>query len=142
MTNPKEVGESMQFVRTDTGLINLAFVERIERGSEGKAVFRLQNSSGVSDISFDELESSLGVVVPNTSGAQALFLEVVESEVTHFVSPIIAWRIYNQDATPILISGDECSFVLLPGGQVDELYSGTFDTLEDAKAAFLQRTNK
>ncbi len=132
----------MQFVKTNIGLVNLALVERIHRGSDGKAIINGGGGPAISEMSFEELEESLGIVVPNTTTSQALLMEVVDGAVAHRVTPIIAWRISGEHVTPILLTDDECSFVLLPSGQVDELFIESFETLDDAKAAFLERSKR
>lgn len=77
--------------------------------------------------------------MPNTTGAQALFMNVDGDEVVHWTSPIIAWRVTEKDAVPIVAGGDECQYVLHPSGQVDELYMGLFDTIDEAKSDFMKR---
>lgn len=67
-------------------------------------------------------------------------MEGVDGAVSHWLTPIVAWRITGQGAVPVLASGDECSFMLLPSGQVDELFCGLFDNIDDAKTAFFERT--
>lgn len=129
----------MKFIKTNAGLVNLAFVERIDRSHEGKAILHLNDRSPVSEMSFEDLEEELGEIVPNFTTSQALFMEVVEGEVQHYLMPIIAWRMTSVGALPILSGGDECSFVLLPSGQVDEPLIGMFNSLDEAKAAFLAR---
>lgn len=129
----------MKFVKTNIGLVNLAFVKTIQRSHEGKAILEWKDGVAVSQASFEELEDDLGAIVPNYTASQALFMEVVDGEVLHYLMPIVAWRICVGGAVPILSGGDECSFVLLPTGEVDELFVGMFDNLEKAKAAFLER---
>lgn len=129
----------MQFVKTNIGLINLAFVERIQRSHVGKAILEFKETSATSELSFEDLEDSIGTIIPNTTEAQALFMEAVDGKVEHWLAPIIAWKMNRYDPEPLLMSGDKCSFVLLPSGQVDELFVGSFDSIEDAKADFLKR---
>jgi hypothetical protein len=132
----------MQFVKTNIGLVNLAFVESIQRGSDGKTILRLANSFAICDTGFEEMDVLVGDTIPNTTGAQALFMDVDDGKVSHWLGPIVAWRIVGTDAIPVLTGGDECNFILLPSGQVDELYIGLFDTIDDAKADFLNRQKR
>lgn len=90
-------------------------------------------------MSFEYLEEEFGEIVPNFTASQALFMEIVEGEVQHCLMPIVAWRMTSVGALPILSGGDACSFVLLPSAQVDDPLNGMFNSLDEAKAAFLAR---
>lgn len=59
----------MQFVKTNVGLVNIAFVERIDRAPDGKAILRYESGPAISAMSFEELEDCLGEVIPNTTTA-------------------------------------------------------------------------
>lgn len=129
----------MQFIKTSRGLVNLAFVESIERASDGKSIVNYEGGPASSETLFEDFYYIIGEVVPNTTGAQALFMNVDGDEVHHWTSPIIAWRVTEKDAAPIVAGGDQCQYVLLPSGQVDELYMGLFDTIDEAKSDFMKR---
>ena len=132
----------MQFIQTDIGLVNLAFVEQIQRAKDGKAILRMNSGSAIASMRYEEIEELLDPVIPNTTAAQALFMEFVDGEVKHSFEPIIAWRLSRVGASPIVASGVECSYVLLPDGQVeDQLFLATFDNLDAAKEAFLRKSN-
>ncbi len=131
----------MQFIQTDIGLVNLAFVEQIQRAKDGKAILRMNSGSTIASMHYEEIEELLDPVIPNTTAAQALFMESVDGEVKHWFEPIIAWRLSSVRASPIVASGVECSYVLLPDGQVDQPFVATFDNLDAAKEAFLRESN-
>lgn len=132
----------MQFVTTNIGLINIALVERIERSHKGAAILHLGDTAATTLESYDDFEESLGTIVPNTTGVQAVSFDVVGEYVEHWQWPIVAWRIARGGAVPILATPVACDFLLLPDGSVEELFVQTFSSLNEAKQEILARAKK
>lgn len=127
----------MQFFKTDIGLVNLAFVLRIDRSFEGLAIFYLQDGkSGLSDQLFEDLEVDIGTFIPDHTGTQHLSISEDQGKVHHFLVPVVGWKVSKFGATPVYAAPDGDGYLVYPNGYVDSELDRSYGSIKEALEDF------
>ncbi len=129
----------MQFVKTDIGLINLAFVQRIDHNSKGFAILYLADGKmATTDQIYEDFEGEVGPFVPDQTGTHQLKVLTYEGKVDHYMTPVVAWQITQFGARPIYASPDD-EFLVYSNGYVESC-DRSFDSVSDALKDFAEKT--
>lgn len=130
----------MQFIHTNIGMINLAFVRRIASKNKGAVALLYLDNGEVAETSatYEATCDRIGVIVPDTTGCTGIGFDESGGKIFRSIQPILAWRVDGNFAWPILPGGDSADFIQHKDGKVDELSICIHDNIEDAEASFIQ----
>ncbi|MGV8987667.1 MAG: hypothetical protein ACOH2H_15455 [Cypionkella sp.] len=80
----------MQFVETERGLVNLAFVRRIDRAQDGRAMLFVQDDGfAMSILPYEDIEERLGTFIPDHTGSISMHVGEDQGKVYHIDSPVV-----------------------------------------------------
>jgi hypothetical protein len=137
-----------KFIETTNGIY--VAIDRIalikERSDSQSEIFYTdEQGEGIAAKSYwsaDYIAQCADVVIPNTTGAKALWAELHNDGLSMWTSiePIVAWRISGGDPAPITVQGVGADYILDTDGQVhDRQYSDTHDDIEALRKALIAR---
>jgi len=129
----------MQFVKSNRGLVNLAFVKRIETNPKGEAILFMDDGYAIADLSFEDIDAEIGTYVPDHTGTQSLHIGEDQGRVYHRKVPVVGWLISGLSARPVHAQPEARDLLLYADGTVDSLNDGTFDSVTDALNDFAKQ---